>query len=80
MMLPMEKQEHPVERVYRVLGGRPAVGQIFQVGASSLSNWKRDGFPERIHYRIVRELRERGYDIDPASPETLRRLANPEAA
>lgn len=56
-----------VAEVIEKLGGTSKTAEIFDVGPSAVSNWKRDGrFPARLHYRISRELAARGEAVDPA--------------
>lgn len=49
------------------LGGTNAVAALFGVGASAVSQWRRDrGFPGWTHMRLAEICRERGIAFEPA--------------
>jgi DNA-binding transcriptional regulator YdaS (Cro superfamily) len=43
-----------------LLGGTTATARLLGVLPSAVSNWRRKGFPERVHYRVARALEQRG--------------------
>lgn len=55
-----------VDDVIQLLGGTVEAARIFGVEPSAVSNWRKRGFPERMHYRLSRALKARNVEIDPA--------------
>jgi hypothetical protein len=64
-----------VSDVITLLGGPAETAKLFGVELSAVSNWKKRGFPERLHFRLSRELALRGHTVDPTriKPSPLRR-------
>lgn len=55
-----------VADIVEAFGGTKAVAEWADVGMSAVSNWiVRDEIPPGWHYRLDRELRRRGYKVDP---------------
>ena len=42
------------------LGGTTRTSKLFAVLPSAVSNWRKSGFPPRLHRRVERELAQRG--------------------
>lgn len=56
-----------VSQVIDLLGGNKPVAELFGVGTSAVSNWRKfNRFPERLHYRLARETERRGINVDPS--------------
>lgn len=45
------------------LGGTTKVATLCGVLPSAVSNWRRTGFPPRLHYRLARILEARGVRV-----------------
>lgn len=45
------------------LGGNQAVAAICDVGVSAVSNYRRDGFPERVHLKIFLACQAKGIEL-----------------
>lgn len=57
---------YTIDDVIAAFGGTKAVAEWAGVGMSAISNWSERGIPAGWHYRIDRELRGRGFEIDPS--------------
>ena len=57
-------------------GGTTKTSVIFGVLPSAVSNWRKTGFPARLHYRASKEADARGIPY----AETVFAQAQPEAA
>ena len=53
-----------VDGLIDALGGTTKTATIFGVSPPAVSNWRRTGFPPRLHFRIVREAKTRGLAFD----------------
>ena len=53
------------DAVIDALGGTKAVADILSVGASSVSNYRRLGFPARAHFLLAKTCEARGLDVTP---------------
>lgn len=51
------------DAVIDALGGTKAVADILSVGASSVSNYRRLGFPARAHFLLAKTCEARGLDV-----------------
>jgi len=49
--------------VIDALGGTNAVADILDIGASSVSNYRKQGFPARSHFILAKICTERGLDV-----------------
>ena len=49
--------------VIDALGGTNAVAELLNIGASSVSNYRKQGFPARSHFILAKICRERGLDV-----------------
>ena len=49
--------------VINALGGTNAVAELLNIGASSVSNYRKQGFPARSHFILAKICRERGLDV-----------------
>jgi len=49
--------------VIDALGGTKAVADLLSVGASSVSNYRRLGFPARAYFRLAKACQARGLDV-----------------
>ncbi|CAI8417070.1 MAG: ATP phosphoribosyltransferase regulatory subunit [Rhodobiaceae bacterium UBA7378] len=49
--------------VIDALGGTQAVAELLQVGASAVSNYRKNGFPARAHYTLSRACIARGLNV-----------------
>lgn len=54
-----------IDQIIAALGGTKEAAEWAGVGESAVSNWLARGIPPGWHYRIDRELRQRGFHIDP---------------
>lgn len=56
-----------VRAVIKALGGTAKFAQRYEIGATAVSNYRREGrFPPRLHFRIFRDCQAEGIEIDPA--------------
>ena len=46
------------------LGGTTALAKLLNVNLSAVSNYRKKGFPDRLHYKIATLCNERGIKID----------------
>ena len=49
--------------VIDALGGTNAVAELLAIGASSVSNYRKQGFPARSHFILAKICNERGLDV-----------------
>jgi ATP phosphoribosyltransferase regulatory subunit len=49
--------------VIDALGGTNAVAELLDIGASSVSNYRKQGFPARSHFILAKICNERGLDV-----------------
>ena len=49
--------------VIDALGGTNAVAELLNIGASSVSNYRKQGFPARSHFILAKICKERGLDV-----------------
>lgn len=49
--------------VIDALGGTNAVAELLNIGASSVSNYRKQGFPARSHFILAKICAERGLDV-----------------
>lgn len=52
-------------QVINQLGGTDWCMARYGVGESAVSNWRKRGFPERLHLQIQRDCQAGGIDYDP---------------
>lgn len=57
---------YTIESVIAALGGTKAAADWAGIGMSAVSNWVDRGIPAGWHYRIDRELRDRGFEVHPS--------------
>lgn len=46
-------------------GGTTETAKMYGVRPSAASNWRRTGFPPRLHLRVLRDATARGLILDP---------------
>ena len=69
--------------VIDALGGTKAVARLLNVGASAVSNYRRQGFPARAYYKLSLACAQKGLDVAEAvfgglqSLETIQPLLTP---
>ena len=51
-------------KVIDLLGGTGALAKLLDVNLSAVSNYRKKGFPDRLHYKIATLCNERGIAID----------------
>lgn len=65
-----------VSDVIAAMGGNKAVAELFGVGVTAVSNWRKwNRFPPRLHLRVLRECEARGLEFDPAPAEQPQKVA-----
>ena len=50
----------PEAELIRALGGTKTVAKIAKVGESAISNYRRNGFPARLHYVLAKACQQKG--------------------
>ena len=51
-------------KIIDLLGGTGALAKLLDVNLSAVSNYRKKGFPDRLHYKIATLCNERGIAID----------------
>jgi len=57
---PPKRHVHPASDLIDRWGGTTKTAERFNVLPSAVSNWRRTGFPPRLHYRIATEAKAEG--------------------
>ena len=67
------------EEVIDALGGNQPVAELFGVGSSAVSNYKKTGFPAWLLLRLASECEARGLSLNPSLLEARKpaRRADP---
>lgn len=63
MSTPTSSRLTTASDVIDALGGTQAVADLLAVGASAISNYRRQGFPARVHFKLARICQQRGLDV-----------------
>ena len=66
--------------VIDALGGTNAVAELLDIGASSVSNYRKQGFPARAHFILAKICAERGLDVADAVFGGYQTKARPQTA
>lgn len=63
----MTAPRNSASAIIDAFGGTGAMAEAFGVGASAVSNWRKDGrIPARLHLRILTEAERRGVAVSVA--------------